>query len=550
MEFAAAPVRMALGRFVVGPVMGKGMQATVRRARDATTGEEVALRIINRHQLTSSKLVKLEREINVMKVVVHPNIIACRQVDMDVEWFRLNGTTKHVVLMVLDIAEHGELFDYLMHSGAFTDEITRTYMRQLMSALEFCHSQNIFHRDIKPENILLDSKFQLKLADFGLAAATDREGSLLQTDCGTKSYMAPEVLAAQEYRGADADVWSSAVVMFIMLCGNPPFQQANRYDWWFNAISLNRHDRFWAAHLRNAQHMAANLKAQDFLNRIFLKTPSDRMTLDGMKTHEWMQGVSLTPEELYSSMSRRREAVRQGQEREALEAANRAREAAVPAAVAPGAPVAVYRSVAAAPAPAPPAPSPAGASEVRRERSQASSSLVKSKKESSAVSKEMKESEKEVQSPTPAVNANVMYTNCRIEEIVERLTRAALSIDQNATSKALPHEEGFAKGLRINICRPADKLEFDGEVIEVPSIPVELDLRVLDWKPGGSMRQGVIAVEAVRLSGDIFSFQYILKALKHHVISHEEEPLVSSELDLVEDFGLVAQGLIDNLTVK
>jgi hypothetical protein len=257
-----------------------------------------------------------------------------------------------------------------------------------------------------------------------------------------------------------------------------------------------------------------------------------------------MQGVSLTPEELYASMSRRREAVRQGQEIEALEAANRARQA-MTATVPAGVPAtAVYRSVTTASVPAP------KASEISVDRSRASSSVVRAKKELSAISSEVKETE-EVQSRKPVIHANIIYTSCRIEEIVDRLTRAALSIDQSSTSKSLPQEEGFSKGLRISICRPADKIQFDGEVIEVPSIPVELELRVLDDdKHGAHLQKGVVTVEAVRLSGDIFSFQYILKALKNYVISHEDEPLVSSELDLVEDFGVIAQGLLAKLAVK
>lgn len=70
------------------------------------------------------------------------------------------------------------------------------------------------------------------------------------TECGTRSYMAPEVLAKQPYDGAQADLWSAGVVLFIMLAGNPPFQMAVSTDWWFRAVSSGRHDRFWAAHLR------------------------------------------------------------------------------------------------------------------------------------------------------------------------------------------------------------------------------------------------------------------------------------------------------------
>lgn len=93
----------------------------------------------------------------------------------------------------------------------------------------------------RPENILLDSNFQLKLADFGLANITSDADTVLETECGTKSYMAPEIFEHQGYYGGSVDVWSAGVVLFIMLCGSPPFDIANGKDWWFKAVSVCLH---------------------------------------------------------------------------------------------------------------------------------------------------------------------------------------------------------------------------------------------------------------------------------------------------------------------
>ena len=120
-------------------------------------------------------------------------------------------------MLVLELAEGGELFDYLMYSGHFDDRIARSYFRQLVLALEACHALNVFHRDLKPENILLGSNFQLKLSDFGLSSYTASPDALLQTSCGSVTYMAPEVVSKQLYHGAATDVWSAACVLFIML---------------------------------------------------------------------------------------------------------------------------------------------------------------------------------------------------------------------------------------------------------------------------------------------------------------------------------------------
>ena len=173
--------------------------------------------------------------------------------------------------------------------------------------------------------------FQLKLADFGLAAVNLEMDTLCHTCVGTKSYMAPEVMARQGYDGAKADLWSAGVVLFIMLAGCPPFQQVHLCptpqprpkpprgadnpppplslslpppspfqaapgDWWYNAVRSNRHDKFWMAHLRSAPDFPK--LAQEFLNLIFVADSSQRASIDDLWNHQWMQGRVLQEAEL------------------------------------------------------------------------------------------------------------------------------------------------------------------------------------------------------------------------------------------------------------
>ncbi|CAM9642585.1 unnamed protein product [Laminaria digitata] len=195
----------------------------------------------------------------------------------------------------------------MMYTGAFPEIIARTYFLQMLSALEMCNSTGIAHRDIKPENILLDSNFQLRMADFGLSSIMEDENGVCYTECGTRSYMAPEVLAKRPYDGALADLWSAGVVLFIMLAGNPPFQTAISTDWWFRAVSSGRHDRFWAAHLRGCPDFPP--LAQDFLNRIFVADPARRATLDELKSHPWLAGDTLPPRALREELLQRKRRV-------------------------------------------------------------------------------------------------------------------------------------------------------------------------------------------------------------------------------------------------
>jgi serine/threonine protein kinase len=507
-EFAQRP--LVLGRFAVGPVMGTGMQATVRRGKDAHTDSDVALRIVNRRELTPSKLSKMEREINIMKIVNHPNVIGLKYVEMDMEWPSSDGPAKRVALMVLEIADNGELFDFLMHSGPFSDSIARAYMRQLLSALAACHSNLIFHRDIKPENILIDSKFQLKLADFGLSTIQESEDSLLQTDCGTRSYMSPEVVGSTQYRGEDADIWSAAVVMFIMLCGNPPFQVAAKSDWWFNAISLNRHDRFWAAHLRSAPHMATNLPAQSFLNKVFVKNPDERYKLSDMLADAWMtSGTEYTPEQLTAEMSHKKLAVIQGKEREAREAANRARRSGTSEGqFDPFAATTTYRSV------------NVGGSSVLE--------VSSDKIPASAVGKLLQTS---------------FFSALPAPLLVAELVSGLRGIDSDTELVAL--EEGLGISVSLNVNQ--QPLEFEGEIIPMPTLAVKFDVRITVVTNSSTQGKPVYAVELSRTSGDLFSFQQVFRQIKVFIETFESTNIsgksasVSSDVEpaLTEGMGII-----------
>lgn len=136
---------------------------------------------------------------------------------------------KTVDYLVLELVNGGDLFDFVANSGRFSEDVARYYMNQLMDALDYMHKNNCAHRDLKPENIMLDSEFNLKVADFGFAApVTGRDGSgFLHTQLGTQSYMAPEIHLAKPYTGPGVDLFASAIILFVMLSQRPPFNCPN-----------------------------------------------------------------------------------------------------------------------------------------------------------------------------------------------------------------------------------------------------------------------------------------------------------------------------------
>ncbi len=206
---------------------------------------------------------------------------------------------------VLDLAPNGELMLVLIHTGALPESIARAYFVQLGSAIATCHKIGVYHRDLKPENILLDSHYQIKLADFGMAKLRDEtqdDVKFCSTVCGTRGYMAPEVLNGRSYDPAKADAWSLGILVFIMLTGNPPMRFAHTSDWWFRAIYCNRFDRFWQAHERLKPGMF-DAESKDLLSKLLIPDPDKRATVAEALQHPWVtQRPLLSPQEVEEIM--------------------------------------------------------------------------------------------------------------------------------------------------------------------------------------------------------------------------------------------------------
>ncbi|TMW58714.1 hypothetical protein Poli38472_010273 [Pythium oligandrum] len=298
-----------LKHFQVEHTLGAGLQGKVKLGINTETQERVALKIIDTAKLNRKAMVNVYREVEAMSRVQHPYVLRLLGVFDDLPYVKKNGTTKQVILIVLELATGGELFDFMMYTGCFSESIARAYFQQLVSGLEACHQNGVYHRDIKPENLLLDDQFALKIADFGLSGLREGpNGAIfeLYTQCGTRSYMSPEVLSCMPYEGEPADVWSVGVVLFIMLAGFPPFQIATRQDWWFRACAAKQYEAFWAAHERSATFSPG---AKALLTRIFSVNPQERITLQEIKSDPWVQEITVSAEEFRAELVARKQQV-------------------------------------------------------------------------------------------------------------------------------------------------------------------------------------------------------------------------------------------------
>lgn len=207
------------GKYELGRHLGHGTFAKVYHARNLQTGKSVAMKVVGKEKVIKVGMMEqVKREISVMKMVQHPNIVKLDEV--------LASKTK--IYFAMELVRGGELFEKIA-KGKLKEDVARNYFQQLISAVDFCHSRGVYHRDLKPENLLLDEEGNLKVSDFGLSAFSDhlRQDGLLHTTCGTPAYVAPEVIGKKGYDGAKADIWSCGVILYVLLAGFLPFQDDN-----------------------------------------------------------------------------------------------------------------------------------------------------------------------------------------------------------------------------------------------------------------------------------------------------------------------------------
>ncbi|XP_060213009.1 CBL-interacting protein kinase 2-like [Lycium barbarum] len=257
-------------KYDLGRLLGQGNFAKVYYGRNLETGQSVAIKVIDKEKVLKAGLIEqTKREISVMALVEHPNVLQLYEV----------MATKSKIYLVVEHAKGGELFQKLT-KGKLKEKLARKYFQQLISAVECCHSRGVYHRDLKPENVLLDDNGNLKVSDFGLSALAEskRQDGLLHTTCGTPAYVAPEVINRKGYDGAKADIWSCGVILFVLLAGYLPFQDSNLMEMY--------------GKIRKAEFKCPNWfpsEVRKLLSRILDPNPHTRISIAKIKENSWFK---------------------------------------------------------------------------------------------------------------------------------------------------------------------------------------------------------------------------------------------------------------------
>ncbi|XP_041836376.1 serine/threonine-protein kinase BRSK2-like isoform X7 [Melanotaenia boesemani] len=263
-----------VGPYRLEKTLGKGQTGLVKLGIHCVTCQKVAIKIVNREKLSESVLMKVEREIAILKLIEHPHVLKLHDV----------YENKKYLYLVLEHVSGGELFDYLVKKGRLTPKEARKFFRQIISALDFCHSHSICHRDLKPENLLLDEKNNIRIADFGMASLQVGE-SLLETSCGSPHYACPEVIRGEKYDGRKADAWSCGVILFALLVGALPFDDDNLR----NLLEKVKLGVFHMPHFIPPD-------CQNLLRGMIEVDASKRLTLEQIQKHTWYLAGKNEPE--------------------------------------------------------------------------------------------------------------------------------------------------------------------------------------------------------------------------------------------------------------
>lgn len=257
-------------RYELGRLLGQGTFAKVYYARNLKTGMSVAIKMIDKEKVFRVGLIdQIKREISVMRLVRHPNVVQLYEV----------MASKTKIYFVMEYAKGGELFNKVA-KGKLKEDAARKYFQQLISAVDFCHSRGVYHRDLKPENLLLDENGNLKVSDFGLSALAEskHQDGLLHTTCGTPAYVAPEVIIRKGYDGSKADIWSCGVILYVLLAGYLPFHDSNLMEMYKKIGKGEFKFPNWFP-----------LEVRRLLSKILDPNPSTRISISKIMENSWFR---------------------------------------------------------------------------------------------------------------------------------------------------------------------------------------------------------------------------------------------------------------------
>ena len=260
--------------FIIKEKLGEGAFGSVRLGINKQTGEKVAIKIYEKSKLNRYQDKKrLEREIEILKKLKHPNIVQLYSV---IE-------TERQILLIMEYIKGQELFQYILIKKKLSEDEACFYFQQIISGIEYLHNLKIVHRDIKSENILIEQNTNIiKIIDFGFSNIYgDKDKEILSTACGSPFYAPPEMLRGESYKGGGVDIWSVGVVLFAMICGYLPFEGEENSELYKKIID----GKF-------SIPSYISIHGRELLYQLLNTNPKKRINIMQIKRHPWVKFYS------------------------------------------------------------------------------------------------------------------------------------------------------------------------------------------------------------------------------------------------------------------
>ncbi|KHN84335.1 SNF-related serine/threonine-protein kinase [Toxocara canis] len=256
------------GLYDLEQTIGRGHFAVVKLASHVFTGEKVAVKVIDKTKFDATMASHFMKEVRCMKLVQHPNIVRLYEV--------IDTHTK--LFLILELGDY-DMYDFIMKNAdkGCPENEAQQYFCQIIKAIDYCHKLHVVHRDLKPENVVFFEKLgMVKLTDFGFSNKFT-PGEQLATSCGSLAYSAPEILLGDAYDAPAVDVWSLGVILYMLLCGRLPFQEANDSETLTKIL-----DCIYSL----PETLSVN--ARNLISRMLVKDASKRATLKEIVENQWV----------------------------------------------------------------------------------------------------------------------------------------------------------------------------------------------------------------------------------------------------------------------
>ncbi|XP_077993366.1 uncharacterized protein LOC144447308 isoform X2 [Glandiceps talaboti] len=263
------------GLYDLEETLGRGHFAIVKLARHVFTGEKVAVKVIDKNKLDEVSRAHLFQEVRCMKLVQHPHVVKLYEV--------IDTQTK--LYLILELGDGGDMYDYIMkYEKGLDEDSARTYFRQIIHAISYCHKLHVVHRDLKPENVVFFKQQKIvKLTDFGFSNKF-LPGEKLDTSCGSLAYSAPEILLGDSYDAPAVDVWSLGVLLYMLVTGCPPFNEANDSE----TLTMIMDCKYTLPDYLSEE-------CKNLIKQMLIRDPENRATLDDIENDQWLKKGNVFP---------------------------------------------------------------------------------------------------------------------------------------------------------------------------------------------------------------------------------------------------------------